>query len=246
MRRGFTLLEIAGALLALGVLALFVVEPFVKVLLASQEMGALENALNKAQEVLEGYRANPPAPTGGCSSPTDLEGGLAYRVCSYSEGGLARYEVRIYRGSELLTALVTYHPQGSGLANPPPQLLEVVLNYDSNTLTLRFSEPVQVPVGAVELREQVEVCFSPIFCLTSNPTHSLLGLPASGASVTLTSSGNLLTDDCGWRCWWTVDRTYTVSVSSAIQDLGTPPQALVNPGSFTCGAPQGATEAVCQ
>ena len=86
MRRGFTLLEIAVALLALGVLALFVVEPFVKVLLASQEMGALENALNKAQEVLEGYRANPPAPTGGCSSPTDLEGGLAYRVCSYSEG----------------------------------------------------------------------------------------------------------------------------------------------------------------
>ena len=49
MRRGFTLLEIAVALLALGVLALFVVEPFVKVLLASQEMGALENALNKAQ-----------------------------------------------------------------------------------------------------------------------------------------------------------------------------------------------------
>ncbi|VCU53849.1 hypothetical protein TTHN1_01637 [Thermus thermophilus] len=248
MRRGLTLLEIAVALLALGVLALFVVEPFVKVLLASQEMGALENALSKAQEVLEGYRANPPAPTGGCSSPTALEGGLAYRVCSYSEGSLARYEVRVYRGSELLTALVTYHPQGSGPANPPPQLLEVVLNYDSNTLTLRFSEPVQVPVGAVELREQVEVCFRVVgFCfLPNSTTHSLLGLPASGASVTLTSSGNLLTDDCGWRCLWTVDRTYTVSVSSAIQDLGTPPQALVNPGSFTCEAPQGATEEVCQ
>ncbi|QMV31892.1 prepilin-type N-terminal cleavage/methylation domain-containing protein [Thermus thermophilus] len=69
MRRGLTLLEIAVALLALGVLALFVVEPFVKVLLASQEMGALENALSKAQEVLEGYRANPPRPHGRLQLP---------------------------------------------------------------------------------------------------------------------------------------------------------------------------------
>ncbi|WP_337845034.1 prepilin-type cleavage/methylation domain-containing protein [Thermus sp.] len=112
MRKGLTLLEIAFALLALSVLALFVLEPFTRVLLASQETTPLEKAVNRAQEVLEGYRVSPPAPLEGCGAPVALEGGLSYQVCSFSEGILARYEVRILEGGELLTALVTHQRYG--------------------------------------------------------------------------------------------------------------------------------------
>ncbi len=106
--RGLTLLEIAFALLALSILALFVLEPFTRVLLASQEMAALEEALTQAQAVLEGYRADPTPPLEGCDLPEDLSGGFSYQVCSFSEGTLARYEVRILKGNQLVTALVTH------------------------------------------------------------------------------------------------------------------------------------------
>ncbi|WP_052605976.1 prepilin-type N-terminal cleavage/methylation domain-containing protein [Calidithermus timidus] len=107
MRKGFTLLEVVLALLFLSLLALFVLRPFTEVLLTQQETAPLEAALIKAQDILEGYRATPPIPV-GCSSLEALEGGLSYQVCTLSEGSLVRYEVRVYRGSELITAWVTH------------------------------------------------------------------------------------------------------------------------------------------
>lgn len=111
MNKGLTLLEIAFALLALSILALFVLEPFTRVLLASQEMAPLEEALSRAQGVLEGCRANPPAPLEGCGTPVDLGGGVSYQACSFTQGALVRYEVRVLQGGRLLTAFLTLGPR---------------------------------------------------------------------------------------------------------------------------------------
>ncbi|MCS7194507.1 MAG: prepilin-type N-terminal cleavage/methylation domain-containing protein [Meiothermus sp.] len=107
MREGFTLLEVAVALLLLSLLALFVLEPFTRAITTTQETKTLAQALIKAQDVLEDFRANPPAPT-GCRPSAPLDGGLFYQVCVFTEGGLVKYEVRVYRNGELITAWVTH------------------------------------------------------------------------------------------------------------------------------------------
>ena len=107
VRRGFTLLEVAIALLLLSLLALFVLEPFSKTLAAAQETEATTQALVKAQDALESFRANPPTPT-GCGGSTPLKGDLSYQLCVFAEGSLVKYEVRVYRGSDLVTAWVTH------------------------------------------------------------------------------------------------------------------------------------------
>lgn len=235
---GLTLLEIAFALLVLGILAAFVVEPFARALLVGRETEALERAFGEAQALLEGIRANPPPSLEGCASPTPLEEGFSRQLCSYTQGNLIRYEVLLFRGSELQTALASLHLRTTAVINEPPALQQVRFHYAQDRIELVFSEPVRVTAGGLTLTETYRSRFCFIICPPwSPPTTRTLFLPQSPLSGQSIAVNIPLNEDTFPLIGTQYDYTYSLGVPAAsVTDIATPPLPLANPGTWTCQA----------